>query len=100
MLRLLAICMMFTSAYSDELFCKIENGKAYVAPGKIYVAPEGIFLNTEEGLVPLSGVFCDEQGVFIEETEAVPSIYWYCRFCGKKNWGGYCSNSDCPSRKR
>lgn len=86
MLSLLALSLTL-SVFGQSVLTKIENGKAYLAPGSIYVGAERIYLHGDEGLIPISAVHSDSEGLYLLEEDLVGKKWytsWTCR-CGEIN---------------
>ena len=66
--------------------CFLEQEKTYVHLDQIHIDEEGIFVQIDNEWIPISGVYFDHSGLFIQNVElrGNPSS-WVCSNCGTSN---------------
>ena len=66
--------------------CFLKQEKTYVHLDQIHIDEEGIFVQIGNEWIPISGVYFDHSGLFIQNVElrGNPSS-WVCSNCGTSN---------------
>lgn len=71
----------------SKIIKSIQGEKCYLNPCMLHVTDEGIYIESDEGLIQIESIECDDDGVFVKGEK--------CPGCGYALIFGLCFNNAC-----